>query len=75
MHRLMEIQNLPHPEGFPPSREYLIDAQKSLCDLKDFPFFAPHDGICFRCHKDCVTEKWEHTLITSCSKCGYAFND
>lgn len=71
----MEIVTLPHPEGFPPTREYLIEAQKSLCDLKDWPMFAPSDGRCYSCRQDCVTERWESELITKCNKCGRAFND
>lgn len=71
----MEIINIPHPEGFPPTREYLLEAQKSLCELKDWPHFAPTDGICFMCRQDCVTPKWESEIITKCNKCGRAFND
>lgn len=71
----MEIQNVAYPEGFTPDRQHLIDAQKSLCELKDLPFFAPADGMCYHCRRDCVTLKWETEHITSCPKCNYAFND
>ncbi len=71
----MEPITLSYPIGFVPDRQYLINAQKSLYELKGCPLFAPADGFCFTCGRDCVTLKWESELITGCSKCGKSFCD
>jgi len=65
-----------YPIGYmPENRQEAIEAQKEICEARNFPFFAPVSGICFRCRKDCVNAKWTQEPITKCSQCGYAFND
>lgn len=34
-----------------------IDLQKSLCEERSLPLFAPRDGICYRCYEQIYAEK------------------
>lgn len=34
-----------------------IDSQERLCKERDLPLFAPHNGICYRCHEQIYEKK------------------
>lgn len=38
-----------------------IAAQKKYCDDHCLPHFAPHDGICWRCHRQIYAGEWVET--------------
>ena len=57
------------------ARQYLIEGQKKLCDQIKAPFFAPNDGMCYFCKKDCVHEGWLVKHITGCNRCMMSFTD
>ena len=54
-------------------------AQKAYCKETGLPFFAPNDGICYRCKKnifssDEITLDYaRNKLITGCPYCCYSF--
>lgn len=56
-------------------RTMLIRKQEQFCKDKGYPMFAPPNGLCWSCNRDCVTEKWEFSLITGCPKCSRSFVD
>jgi len=37
--------------------------------------FAPNNGMCYRCKKDIVTEKWATEHIVGCPKCNKSYCD
>jgi hypothetical protein len=53
------------------TREDMIQAQANM----PHPMFAPRDGICYYCKRDCVNERWLTEHITGCSRCGKSFCD
>lgn len=56
-------------------------AQRKYCDENDFPYFAPHDGYCYRCHKNIYAEGGfsveaaSNKLITVCPFCRASYCD
>ena len=58
----------------PLTRDELIAAQKRLCEERGYPHFAPHDGYCWGCKKDMVTQSWT-AHITGCQHCHRSYCD
>lgn len=70
------------------NKDKAIAAQKEYCNAKGYPHFAPHNGICFRCHKQ-IYEQIDHDgyktgisveragkeLITGCPHCNRTYCD
>ena len=54
-------------------------AQKAYCKRKEYPLFAPDDGICYACHKQIYSEisilQAGHTHITGCPICHRSYCD
>ena len=42
-------------------------AQAKYCNLKDYPHFAPPNGICYSCHSDIYTQKPKGKFISGIS--------
>ena len=62
-----------------------IKAQKELCDKKNYPHFAPMNGICYNCNR-CIylpydekkeigvsVDKATNELITGCPHCHISY--
>ncbi len=56
-------------------RDELIEAQWRYCNENTLPMFAPDNGICYFCRRDCVDERWSKYYITGCSRCNHTFCD
>lgn len=56
-----------------------IDAQNKLVYGGNTPYFAPHDGICWRCREQIYNhitlEKASKELITGCPCCSATYCD
>jgi len=62
------------------TKEEFIKNQIEYCKTKNIPFFMPHNGICFSCHRDIIPElikngQTGNSLITGCPLCHYSFVD
>lgn len=55
------------------TRQGLLRAQQEVCLKLEWPHFAPSDGVCWNCGKDCVTPRWAVEPITGCPRCHYSF--
>lgn len=62
--------------------------QEKYCERNDYPYFAPSDGRCYRCHMNIYADlerldggistgisvwKAGHRLVTGCPHCHYSF--
>jgi predicted nucleic acid-binding Zn-ribbon protein len=56
-----------------------IVAQKQYCAAAQVPNFAPHDGICFSCHRQIYEnmslERAGSDHITGCPRCNRSYCD
>ena len=45
-----------------------IKAQRDYCNEKGYPYFAPNDGVCWRCHRN-IYQRIEHKADRGNSYC------
>ncbi len=62
--------------------ETAMAAQRNLCIKQGLPLFVPHDGKCFKCHRnvflaypDDEVKADPEKLVTGCPHCGQTFCD
>jgi len=67
---------MPSEESF---IEMCLEAQKKLCADKQYPHFAPYDGVCYRCRKQIYErislQRASSDLITGCPWCSRSYCD
>lgn len=52
-----------------------IEAQKKLCQEKQYPHFAPQNGICWSCNRQIFEIETGLSLVTGCPFCHRSYCD
>jgi hypothetical protein len=50
-------------------------AQRTLCDARKLPHFAPENGVCWSCYRQIYEELSGDSYITGCPYCHRSYCD